>query len=1053
MNARGTIAFLTGAGVTFAFALLGSGRLSAQGKPPASGHTHGHTAATASPAALPAEYDARLVALLIDAANGEGDAQRGAQVFREARFACLSCHQVGAQGGAVGPALNDVGKRLKPAEIAEAVLWPRRTVKAEYVAWSLVLANGQTRQGYKLAESNEAIELFDPTTQRSASIPKSEIDEQHETGTLMPDGIAAAMSAAQRRDLLRFLLELGRTPGLEDAIGAPHVPATFAYDRAPLDPAAWPLWQHPVNDERLYDFYLKEALYFRAEKNRPHLLPAFPGLDGGAFGHWGKDQGEKRWMDDRWSASNFGSMQAGVFHGAGDLAVPKGICVRLGDKGELACCFNPETLTYDALWSGGFLTLSPIRHGFMDGLRPGGTLLPRPEGVRPDEPFIFRGLYRYGPRVVFAYRIGNTDLLDAPWVRDGKFERVVSPADSHPLRAALQGGPRQWPQELTTVGELGPDRPYTIDTIRLPFDNPWKALLFASDHDFLPDGTAFVATMAGDVWRVTGLDESLKEVRWRRFATGLNQPLGVTVFKGQVYTLGRDQLTRLHDLNGDGEADFYECVSNAYTTSPAGHDFICGAAHDDQGRFITASGNQGLIRITPGRADVEVLATGLRNPDGVCRLPDGAITAPCSEGEWTPASMICLVKPNQRPAPHFGYGGPVDGIPPALPMVYLPRGIDNSSGGQAVVTDPRFGPLANQIMHLSFGQSSHVLVLRDEVDGQPQGAVVPLAGGEFRSGVHRAKANPRDGQLYVSGLTGWVNFSPDDGCFHRVRYTKKRVQLPQSLHLHENGVRLTFVEPVDRGVSSKPENHFAQVWNYRYGPGYGSADLAPSHPGVVGHEVLEITGAQVIDERTLFIEMPQLQPVNQLHLVVQIEPGRPQELFITAHKLDRPFTQFPGYQSATKIIAAHPQSVDLAALGKSIPNPWRYPTSPDTPARLELQAEKNLTYSTRRLKAKASAFIELTFTNPDVVPHNWVLVRPGSLAKVGDLANKLIADPEAVLRQYVPQTDDVLVYTDIVPARQSFTIYFQAPAEKGVYPYLCTFPGHWMVMNGELVVE
>jgi azurin len=57
------------------------------------------------------------------------------------------------------------------------------------------------------------------------------------------------------------------------------------------------------------------------------------------------------------------------------------------------------------------------------------------------------------------------------------------------------------------------------------------------------------------------------------------------------------------------------------------------------------------------------------------------------------------------------------------------------------------------------------------------------------------------------------------------------------------------------------------------------------------------------------------------------------------------------------------------------------------------------------------------------------------------------------LRQYVPQTDDVLAYTDIVAPQQTATIYFDAPRTKGRYPYLCTFPGHWMVMNGELVVE
>ena len=73
--------------------------------------------------------------------------------------------------------------------------------------------------------------------------------------------------------------------------------------------------------------------------------------------------------------------------------------------------------------------------------------------------------------------------------------------------------------------------------------------------------------------------------------------------------------------------------------------------------------------------------------------------------------------------------------------------------------------------------------------------------------------------------------------------------------------------------------------------------------------------------------------------------------------------------------------------------------------------------------------------------------------RVGELVNRLVADPEAAIRHYVPQTDDVLVYTDIVPAGGQFSVNFRAPKTPGHYPYLCSFPGHWMVMNGQLIVE
>jgi hypothetical protein len=68
-------------------------------------------------------------------------------------------------------------------------------------------------------------------------------------------------------------------------------------------------------------------------------------------------------------------------------------------------------------------------------------------------------------------------------------------------------------------------------------------------------------------------------------------------------------------------------------------------------------------------------------------------------------------------------------------------------------------------------------------------------------------------------------------------------------------------------------------------------------------------------------------------------------------------------------------------------------------------------------------------------------------------ADRLIADPDAVARNSVPKAKEVLFYTDVVEPRSSTTIHFRAPSNRGCYPFLCTFPGHWMVMNGEMLVE
>ncbi len=1023
------------------------------GKPPGPKPTpRTYKTPSKSSSTLPPQPDAVLAKKLASEAKAFGDARHGALVFQNPKFACVSCHKVGKTGGVIGPELTKVGLCLQPEQIVEEVLWPKHKVKDDYKVVGIVTRDGKTHQGYKEREDDKEIVLRDPATLKSLRLAKDDIEERREHASLMPEGLAESMSAQERRDLFRFLMELGKTDGLADIHS--HAVASFPIERAPLQTKNWPNWQHPINRDRLYDFYAREADYFLKLSSKPALVPQFPGMDGGKLGHWG-NQNEKTWIDDRWNNAQLGSVMCGVFHGNG-VTVPRGVCVNLGDA---AICFDPDTLNVAALWQtptrGNFVKFSDVRHGFLHGLTMNGKPLPlAATGERKPGSFVYHGFYRHGTRVLFSYTVNGVRMLDAPSFESDKFVRIVAPAAEHPIANLTRGGEPQWPNVLETRGALGTGSPYAVDTIAPPFENPWQALLFFGDHDFLPDGTAILCTMQGDVWRVEGLDDKLDRVRWRRIASGLHQALGLVVADRQIYVLGRDQITRLHDTNGDGEIDFYECFSNAYQTSTGGHDYICGLQRDRDGRFYTASSKQGLIRVSADGKLAEVLATGFRNPDGLGLAADGAVTVPSSEGEWVPASMIGLVKPGQA-MPYFGYGGPKNGAPPDLPLVYLPRGLDNSSGGQVYVSSDRWGPFKDRMVHFSYGTGSHFLLLRDEVAGQPQGGVVPLPG-EFHSGAHRGRFNPRDGQLYVTGMGGWGTYTIADGCFHRVRFVptadKASPQLPIGFHVHENGIRIDFTQAIDAKIASDASKQFAHAWNYRYSAGYGSQEYSPRHRGTLGHDHWPISAAHVLDDvRSLFLELPDLQPVNQLHLRLRVNDGAPHDLFLTVHKLDAPFTKIPNYQAVARPIAAHPILADLLATAKAPPNPWR--AALPKARSIAIHADKNLTYVERSIRVRPGEPIKLTFMNPDAVPHNWVLVKPGSLQRVGELSNRLIAEPDAALRQYVPNSDDVLAYTDVASPQGSFTIYFRAPAEKGRYPYLCTFPGHWMVMNGVLIVE
>jgi len=76
---------------------------------------------------------------------------------------------------------------------------------------------------------------------------------------------------------------------------------------------------------------------------------------------------------------------------------------------------------------------------------------------------------------------------------------------------------------------------------------------------------------------------------------------------------------------------------------------------------------------------------------------------------------------------------------PDLPLAYLPRGIDHSSGGQVWIPEGAVGPLGGLLVHLSFGAGTAMVLLRDEVAGQQQGAILPLAV-SFRSGSPLSEA-------------------------------------------------------------------------------------------------------------------------------------------------------------------------------------------------------------------------------------------------------------------------------------------------------------------------
>src|SRR5262249_44172035 len=113
---------------------------------------------------------------------------------------------------------------------------------------------------------------------------------------------------------------------------------------------------------------------------------------------------------------------------------------------------------------------------------------------------------------------------------------------------------------------------------------------------------------------------------------------------------------------------------------------------------------------------------------------------------------------------------------------------------------------------------------------------------------------------------------------------------------------------------------------------------------------------------------------------------------------------------------------------------------------------EQMRYDKERLAVKAGKPVEIIFDNVDLMPHNFVLVQPGSLQEVGNLAEAQATAPGAAARQYVPESKKVLFSGRLLQAREVQKLSFTAPTKPGVYPYVCTYPGHWRRMYGALYV-
>lgn len=631
---------------------------------------------------------------------------------------------------------------------------------------------------------------------------------------------------------------------------------------------------------------------------------------------------------------------------------------------------------------------------------------------------------------------------------------------------------------------------YSILSVPIP-DN---ILLEVGGMTFLPNDELAVSTRRGEVWIIT--NPYLKNgsmPRYRLFAQGMHEVLGLNYIRGDIYAVQRSELTRLRDLDGDGEADEYTTI---YSWPLAGnyHEFSYGPVLDREGNMIItlnlawvhdhgeslSKWHGWMIKISPD-GKMEPYAAGMRSPAGFGLNDQGDIFYSENQGDWVasgsithvaagdfvgnPASLVWSGLPGSNVKlkkedipdtnePKYDVAQRVPGLKP--PSVWFPHTILGISTSDILNynKDGKMGPFEGQLFVGDQGQSKIMRVFLEKVKGVYQGAVFPFREG-FSSGILRMNWGS-DGSMFV-GMTsrGWGATGKAPYGLQRLSWNGKIPFEMKKIEARPDGFEITFTQPVDAASARKASSYAVTRFTYQYHHNYGSPIINSGSCPIKAIEVsadrmkvrlvvdslklgyiheLKAEGVLSAERNTLlhdfgYYTLNQIPDGSKLLITDanKIQPATHQHIVNNTSKT--PVLVTSGAKRLTKMPAAWKNKVDRT---------------------ITMGTKPGLKFDQTTITVKAGEHVKLVFNNNDDMMHNIVITRPGTENVVGEAATKLGLAGERV--SYVPDSQDVLFYTRLLGPTEIETIFFVAPERPGRYPYICTFPGHYRVMQGVMIV-
>lgn len=473
-----------------------------------------------------------------------------------------------------------------------------------------------------------------------------------------------------------------------------------------------------------------------------------------------------------------------------------------------------------------------------------------------------------------------------------------------------------------------------------------------------PDGRMAIGTRHGDIFLVDGLDAIKPDPTYHLFATGLDEIFGLAFRDGALYVTQSCELTRITDTSGDGRADRFDTISDAWGYENY-HEYAFGSDFDEEGNLHVALGlsqsynSRALfrgwtLRVTPTGETVP-MASGLRSPAGIGPNEHGQLVYIESQGPWNCSCSLKAITqgsfhghpvsrnwyeyaPNMGPAPTPPNPGTrilterervPELVPYAVIFPYIRMG-RSISGFTIDRTGGNFGPFEDQMFLGDFSLSLVMRATMEQVDGLWQGACYPFREG-LSTGLLDIEFTP-DGKLLTGGTNrGWPVRGIEPFALQRIEWTGKMPFEIKRITIHPTGFDVEFTQPVGGATGTDPASYALGTFTHIYRGAYGGPEVDQTTPTVQAvalspdglHAKLQVEGMQLghVHEFDLgalrsrdggeLLHRHAYYTVNAIPQSVQGETdARPAQGAEEPLWLDRPGQEGPGQGKRVVLIAA-----------------------------------------------------------------------------------------------------------------------------------------------------